>query len=105
MLTVRFPNGIAVSYNQACECQVRDRFIELVDKQGYWYAKIPTGTGCVVESVRPCRVTNKLDTAPEVLNYVLDNLRDKMSQNGGCEKLAALKAALRKFDARTFAWR
>ena len=67
MMTVRFPNGQAVQYNDAINFQhYSDKYNYLLDNKGHWLALIPTE--CIIELVPPCRVYNPLT----------DNTNDKL---------------------------
>jgi hypothetical protein len=59
MLTVRFPNGMAVRYNSACFCVWGSTYHTLCTHEGgAWVATVPTDA--IIEAVSPCRVYNAL---------------------------------------------
>ena len=105
MLTVRYPNGVAVTYNTANflsrETDAWNLYTTDPMKGGEWVATIQLSAGCVVESVRACRVENLLTgmTLPTAADLVLENLRELDYRH-----LKALKIALKNFDARTGNW-
>lgn len=55
MITVRFPTGYSVQYNDGYT--INNNFI--VDKEGAWIANVPAGA--IVECVAPCRTYNDMD--------------------------------------------
>lgn len=60
MITVRFPNGLAVQYNGANFAERRDHWTDIRTEQGgRLIAQVPTA-GCIVEFVTPCRVYDAL---------------------------------------------
>ena len=103
MITVRFPTGLAVTYNKAnflswgsINWEIRE------SKDGKWIASIPAGTNCIVEVVYPCKVENtnqvqSLDSAALLVRMELKRLR--------VEDLRALKYSLENFNRQTGKWR
>lgn len=59
MMTVRFPNGQAVQYNDA-NYVIRSETVQQLytRKDGQWIANVPID--CIVEGYSPCRVYNAL---------------------------------------------
>lgn len=55
MITVRFPTGYSVQYNDGYT--IKDNFI--VNKSGGWIARLPSEA--LVEAVGPCRTYNDMD--------------------------------------------
>ncbi len=59
MMTVRFPNGQAVQYNNARWISRSSNCTDLYEKQnGMWIAQVPNS--CIIENVRACEVYNPL---------------------------------------------
>lgn len=59
MITVRFPNGLAVQYNSATHVRRSATYTDLLTaKDGFWVAQVPNA--CIIEMVRPCRVYDAL---------------------------------------------
>ncbi len=60
MMTVRFPNGQAVQYNDANYVSRYTEFSDLYTKKdGKWIAQIPNN--CIIEVIPACKVYNALD--------------------------------------------
>ena len=81
MMTVRFPNGQAVQYNDATFVSRHDSYSDLYTKQdGTWIAQIPND--CIIEVIRACRVYNPLASVPneklEELTKEIQALRRKL---------------------------
>jgi hypothetical protein len=70
MITVRFPSGFSIQYNDAAYAKGRSSgaFDLLVKEGGKWIATVPAD--CVIEAVAPCRMYNansgNPDTAAEI---------------------------------------
>lgn len=107
MMTVRFPSGVAVTYNNANFLSYKTSAWELhtgnPDKGGSWVCSIPLSTGCIVEVVQPCVVEN----ATLTLKKALAHLANPVESLRGCDNysLARLKRKLTCFNARTRCWR
>ncbi|MGH7593391.1 MAG: hypothetical protein ACRELE_06015 [Gemmatimonadales bacterium] len=80
MMTVRFPSGFSIQYNDA---NYADRHISsgLTDlytkKDGKWLAQVPTH-GCVLELVEPCRIYNALQMDSDAVRTSLDALSEEV---------------------------
>lgn len=60
MITVRFPNGQAVQYNDGNYVSRSERYSDIYTrKDGKWIAQIPNT--CIIEVVPACRVYNPVD--------------------------------------------
>ena len=105
MLTVRFPDGTAVVYNRANSFRQNeygwDLYTADTAKDGQWVASISLASGCIVEGMRPCRVSRKFDTTEQMIDHLVMNAR-RICKWPEMQKLAELKAVLRDFDARSF---
>ena len=85
MMTVRFPNGQAVQYNDATFCNRSREYSDLWTKEGgTWIAQIPNT--CIIENKPACRVYNPLDRA-DIDERVAKELRAMRRE------IAALKRA------------
>lgn len=91
MLTVRFPSGVSIQYNDANHVIRQDGgYSDLyTHKDGQWVAQVPTH-GCVVERVRACRVYDAC--AGDRAEQVLQNLEGLPSGT-----LRTLKRRLKRF--------
>jgi hypothetical protein len=82
MITVRFPNGQAVQYNDAYHVTEWNKFVHIQDKNKNTIAIVPVT--CIIEYVRPCRVYNPLSTASneslDVLTGEVQALRRKLNR-------------------------
>lgn len=65
MITVRFPNGQAVQYNDGHHIDTRATFHYVCTKQDTWIAMVPLQ--CIIEISHPCRVYNPLTDSREEL--------------------------------------
>lgn len=107
MITVRYPNGQTVRYNDAHQTYTQSNgdhhiYTGNKDQGGTIIAVVQGSAGAVLEWTRPCEVSNPLTgfTNRTAAKHVLDNLRQCDSSH-----LAALKRALTQFDSRTFTWK
>jgi hypothetical protein len=75
MMTVRFPNGQAIQYNNACFLSHENGFsIIYADyNKEKFIAQIPID--CIVEFVNPCRVYNPISNVP---NESFDELKKEV---------------------------
>jgi hypothetical protein len=77
MMTVRFPNGFSIQYNDANFCSRGTVYTDLYVKEGgKWIVQFPT-TMCLIENVSPCRTYNAQhnDELLTELAYVRKELR------------------------------
>ncbi|HUS92185.1 MAG TPA: hypothetical protein VM695_10070 [Phycisphaerae bacterium] len=107
MLTVRFPSGVAVTYNAATNFEYHTGNIRLVDSQNCWIAEIQGSAAAIVERVAPCKVAQSInDTAAAIAHLLAVAEREEsLPYYGAGAKLAELKRALGRFDARCRAWK
>ena len=105
MITVRFPNGQAITYNNAMwiihyESSGGIMHDLWTKKGGEFIARIPPG--CIVEWIRPCKVENsaQVQTLESAARLVAENLR-KIPKSLAAE----IKAALEKFNRQTYRWK
>lgn len=102
-MTVRFPNGQAVTYNDAMFCSYGNEIASLYTKEGgRWIVSIPYESGALIETVRPCRVENPLTavTGEAALEYVLAHAEELANLSRGGRLLAELKKKLAGFSLR-----
>lgn len=104
-VTVRLPNGLALTYNAAKTWRVEQSGnISLLDDDGGdIIATIQASAGAVIEFDEPCTIVGNAGTLGDMAQHVAQNARDVPW--GSREWLAELKRALRKFDARTLNWK
>jgi hypothetical protein len=100
MLTVRFPDGTTVQYNEAFVCVYEERVMQLYKdrEKKVWIASVPYT--CIVEYVRPCSVTNLIKDPRSMTQQVIDRLRELPAS-----QLVTLKRELEMFDARKRLWK
>jgi hypothetical protein len=79
MITVRFPNGCAVEYNNATFGQVDSGWMKLLTKEGgNVIARVPPS--CVIEYSSPCKVFNPLTTGPDEVAKQLRTLNRRLAK-------------------------
>ncbi len=104
-MTVRFPNGQAVTYNRAGYLSYKDdsEWELYTENGGDWIASIQKSAGAILETEAPCSIENPTIAMTEgaALRMVARMLKD-----GTCPGAEAveMKAALRNFDARSRTW-
>jgi hypothetical protein len=106
VITVRFPSGVAVQYNDAHWIERGEHYTDLRDKRGgRLLAQVPT-RGCIVEFVRPCRVyssNHEPSDLVDALNRALADpaIRARLNMPG----LAEIKRRLRDLDIKRWIWK
>lgn len=103
MITVRFPNGHFVTYNNATYVWYGDQFARLyVKKDGDWVADILLSGGPIIENIRPCKTGNAAQAfgIDDAAQLILD---DPHQLSYGLAK--KLKESLAKFNRQTGNWR
>ena len=105
MLTVRFPNGHVVTYNNATYLtHSADVWHLYADRdQKTWIASIQGSAGVIVGCVAPCKVEHPRTTPIDMMNYLLDHGREFNWRE--LEKLAEVKAMLDQFNRQRRTWR
>lgn len=80
MITVRFPNGQAVVYNNANFVHSHSEYTNLYTKKdGVWIAQVPNT--CLIEAQPPCRVHNAMqESSLKELTASIEAIRRKMNQ-------------------------
>jgi len=105
-MTVRFPNGQAVTYNDAYLVKHFANHSSLYTKSpedgGTWICNIPYASGAIIEGTRPCRVENPLMdvTGESALKYVLAHAEELANLSNGSHLLVQLKKKLAGFSTR-----
>ena len=103
MMTVRFPSGHFVTYNNANLLSYAAHAWELHSKKGGdWIASIQPSSGCLVEVTSPCRIG--MADKREMLKAVSENLRQFTSYED-CKALAAIKRELQEFNRQLKRWK
>ena len=110
MITVRFPTGVSITYNEAKWYQIQNEGICLFtanpEKGGVSVAYIQKSAGAVLEFVKACSIRNSVNgkTNGELVNHLRENLRS-INDWCGLNALKELKKDLAKLDSRTSSWR
>ncbi len=109
MMTVMFPTGIRVTYNEAnwIEWPQNGSWLLKTKQDGEVIAKIQPTAGVLVEWRNPCTVTAPpVATAKAALQFLVNAL-NATSITGWEEEvlLRELKLKLTRFDARKKVWR
>ncbi len=106
-MTVRFPSGFSVQYNDANYLSYMgvhpNQAIRLTTarENGKWICDIPVSSGAIVEVAPPCRTYNANTTDDgKVAQECLRRIRSLSVYD-----LAELKKALAGFDAKRKAWK
>ena len=110
MITVTFPTGVRVTYNDANDVKFYEDYVSIcyADENGkrFWRAALQRSAGCMIEWVRPCEVMAPPLPSPEVaLDTILRQIESGQLQGIASWKLKDLKRALAKFNARSGSWR
>lgn len=100
MITIRFPNGQAVRYNDLHYVHWQGDGTALLkkDKDSGWSVCVPRE--CLIEFMMPCSVSNPLLSPAESIDMVIANIRTMSSA-----KLHNLKTLLEAFNRKTYRWR
>lgn len=108
MMTVRYPTGVAVTFNDAnwltpLNDGSWDLYTAEPAKGGRWVARVQAGAGATLEVVR----ATKVETADMDVRKAAELLADR---DGELERLPGyvlrvLKARLARFNAKTWTWR
>ncbi len=103
MMTVRFPTGFSIQYNDANWVKTLDKYYDLYAGEpskddSRWVARVPLD--CAIEIQRACRVYDARTDPRELGDAFLAQLRSISSST-----LAAVKRELRSFDIRSYHWR
>jgi hypothetical protein len=103
MMTVRFPNGQAVTYNDACVLAYEDHAWLIYGVRKKWIASLQLSAGAIVEAVRPCSITNPVQniTKESAIKMVLKMIEDREEISG----LADIKRGLKDYNMQTCEWR
>ena len=107
MLTVRLPNGVAVTYNAATNFEYHNGNLRFVDAKGLWVAEVQASAGATVERVAPCKVTQTINDTDAAIAHLLGVIEQGDTLPWQVRaKLSDLKRALgQSWDARRQAWK
>ena len=97
-MTIRFPSGLAITYNDAMwfEHPAGSTWILRTRENGRAIAFIQASAGALVEWAKPCMV--KRDDRPEI-DQIIGGLKSMTARD-----LQRLKAAIRPFNATRQTW-
>lgn len=109
MMTVMFPTGIRVTYNEAHFIQWPDNgpWLLKTNENGEIICRIQPSAGVLIEWKKPCAVTAPpVATAKDSLRFLVNEL-NRQPITGWEEEglLRELKLKLARFDARKKVWR
>jgi|CXWL01.1.fsa_nt_gi hypothetical protein len=108
MMTVRFPNGVAVKYPTATYLMRGVNSWDLyTEKDGSWVTSVQLSAGLIVEATSQVTVTAPpIATAKAALQFLVNALNAKPITGWEEESLLReLKAKLARFNARKKVWR
>jgi hypothetical protein len=109
MLTVRYPNGVSITYNTANFLRYTPSSWELYTRDpangGTWVASLMPSANAIVEATPACKMENPVEnlTGEAALREVSARIRS--FRNGGGRHLAEMKRALADFNARHQQWK
>jgi hypothetical protein len=98
MITIRFPDGTAVSYAQAVKVTTTELGHQLLDTENRWVALVTLN--CSLEAVLPSSLSNPIKQPSAMIRWVMEHLREMPASS-----LAQLKSALNDFDSRKRIWK
>jgi|CXWL01.1.fsa_nt_gi hypothetical protein len=108
MLTVMFPTGVRVTYNDANYLVRGEASWNLYTaKDGTWVASIQCAAGVIIEATSPCAITAPpMATVKSALALIVNEL-SRSTVTGWDEMvlLRDLKSKLSRFDARGRVWK
>ncbi|KKM68602.1 hypothetical protein LCGC14_1459170 [marine sediment metagenome] len=108
-LTVRFPNGQAITYNDVNEKQRIVGGWELIkkDRRGekWQVAIVLDSSGAILEWVNPCTIENPLEKITD--RAALERLRSRLQEAGKNNPgaLGDMKRELAGFNLKTYKWK
>lgn len=105
MITVRFPNGQAVTYNSGARIDKWSNGTNIKTREDGLLAWVSDSSGAIIEWSTPCKVENPIAnvTWAEALKVVAQNCRE-FDHWQDLELLASLKDKLRKFNRQQKRW-
>lgn len=106
MITVRFPDGTAVTYNNATWLKWEGDTAVLYAEKDDWVATIPAATPCIIEGQAPCVVANPVKgvTPKQCAEYLVEHARE-LDGRYATKALVKLKRLLAKFNIQTRRWK
>lgn len=110
MITVTFPTGVRVTYNDADVVQWYTDRVEILHKAAdgtvFYRAAMPIHTACLIEWKKSCAVIGPPTASPESIIDVMCKLAESGElSRAATYKVKDLKRALRKFNGRSGVWR
>jgi hypothetical protein len=111
MITVRFPSGFSVQYNDACYLRYGSAADELYtadpDKGGTWVATVQRSAGAVIEVRKPCRAYRAIDDLDDVFASTkrLLEKRPTLSYSQALAIAELRRTIERTFNARSRTWK
>lgn len=107
MITVRYPSGLAITYNEAYFFTHGEGTWVLCTKDpsrgGRKVAFIQASAGVTVEFQRPCVVQHQGRDAGDLIEQLADDI--SLLRKGKGRDLQRIKLALTDFDARDHNWK
>ena len=108
MLTVRYPNGQKLRFNDANFLVYDETHWCLYndEKHKEWIASIQPSAGVIVEVVSPCSVENEIIELTERRAFkIVEKVLAKGRHGEGCGEITAnIKRHLRRFNMQTWKW-
>ncbi len=104
MVTVRYPNGQCLTYNEAHDLTRNATEWDLYTKKdGKWVASIQISAGVIVEVIPPCKIENPIQqlTVDSALELLIKHIRDAKNFSN----VTTLKSLLRKFNSAMWEWK
>lgn len=106
MFVVRYPTGLAVTYNTAAYLRYVTGGCELYTKNpdagGTWVATIQASAGASIEAVRACRAEFAAMTVEKAARYLAEHPDELKTLPAYVAR--DLKRALTAFNAKTGSW-
>jgi len=101
MMTVRFPSGFSVQYNNAHHLSFHGDMMRLLTaaQDGQWICDIPVASGAIIEVSQPCR-TYDANTREITKQAIIDRLHQLNGYDVAC-----IKSELKKFNSLRKAWK
>lgn len=105
-MTIRYPNGQAVTYNDAGYLvrEIHSWSLYTDSSRSRWIASVQLSAGAIIEGTYPCVIENPLTerTESSAEGMVLRMYEQGRHKQGA--RAVRIKRALRRFDMRTWLW-
>lgn len=106
MITVRYPSGVAITYNRARFLTRGPSGWNLYTKEeGEWICSIQESAGVIVEAQAPCRIENPAVDLPESRAEEMVAAMYEEGRHTSGDQAARVKRALRAFNMQTWKWK